>query len=276
MTAAIRAGAYLHHLAIQTENPASMAEFYADTMDMKARRDGEAWVCEGPLRRMRFALGAPKRLDYTGFACRDSEGLDGIREQVARQGLEILQSPTPYFGREAFAVRDGDGNMSVFGLAEQDPPRRGVRGPLQHLTLASRDPDRIEEFYVNQLGFRTSDYAHAEDGRTLAVWTRSNHEHHTLACFRRGRPGIDHFSFEAGDWSAMKEWCDRMGERRIPIVWGPGRHGPGNNLFIFIEDPEKNWIEISAEMEVIYDRPSKDWKAEDYTLNMWGKAIYRD
>jgi catechol-2,3-dioxygenase len=67
-----------------------------------------------------------------------------------------------------------------------------------------------------------------------------------------------------------------MGERRIPIVWGPGRHGPGNNIFIFIEDPDGNWIEISAEMEVIYNRPSKIWKSEDYTMNMWGKAIYRD
>ncbi len=86
---------------------------------------------------------------------------------------------------------------------------------------------------------------------------------------------MDHHSYEAGDWSVIKEWCDRMGDRRIPIMWGPGRHGPGNNIFIFIEDPDGNWIEISAELEVIYDRPVKEWKHEPRTLNSWGRAIMR-
>lgn len=276
MTVAVKAGAYLHHMALQSADPARLAAFYADAMDMEARRDGEAWIVEGPLRRMLFVKGENRRLDYAGFACRDAEGLEGIREHAARGGLQLLPAPTPYFGSEAFAVRDSDSNLVVFGLAAQEPAKPGLRGPLQHLTLASKNPEAIEAFYVDKLGFLTSDYARDDKGTTLAVWTRSNHEHHTLACFRRSYQGIDHFSFEAADWSVIKDWCDRMGARRIPIVWGPGRHGPGNNLFIFIEDPDKNWIEISAELEVVYDRPSKTWPAEDYTLNQWGKAIYRD
>lgn len=276
MTAAIKAGAYLHHMALLSADPEGMARFYADAMDMEMRQEGDAYICEGPLRRMLFLKGESRTLGYAGFGCRDAEGLAGIREHALRAGVDLLPSPSPFFGKEAFAVRDSDANLIIFGLAAQDPRREGIRGPIQHLTLASQDPDAIERFYVEKLGFRTSDYARAEDGRTLAVWTRSNHEHHTLACFRRGRQGIDHFSFEAGDWSVIKDWCDHMGDRRIPIVWGPGRHGPGNNLFIFIEDPDRNWIEISAELEVVYDRPSQTWPAEDYTLNKWGKAIYRD
>lgn len=277
MSTAVCAGAYLHHMQIESRDPARLAAFYADAMNMQSRQQGPGlWICEGPLRRMLISLGQDKTLGFAAFATRDQEGLDTIRARAARGGLEIAASPSPLFGPEAFSVRDPDGNPIVFGLAEQESARSGLRGPLQHLTLASREPDAIERFYVEKLGFLTSDYARADDGRTLAVWTRSNHEHHTLACFRRGRNGIDHFSFEAGDWGVIKDWCDRMGDRRIPIVWGPGRHGPGNNLFIFVEDPDGNWIEISAELEVIYDRPSQTWPAEDYTLNKWGKAIYRD
>jgi len=66
-----------------------------------------------------------------------------------------------------------------------------------------------------------------------------------------------------------------MGARRIPLMWGPGRHGPGNNIFIFVEDPDKNWIEISAELEIMYDRPAKNWPHEEYTLNSWGRGILR-
>ena len=115
----------------------------------------------------------------------------------------------------------------------------------------------------------------AADGTVNTLFTRSNHEHHTLACFRQDRQGVDHHSYEAGDWSVIKDWCDRMGDLRIPIMWGPGRHGPGNNVFIFVEDPDGNWIEISAELEVIYDRPVKHWKHEPRTLNSWGRAIMR-
>ena len=58
-------------------------------------------------------------------------------------------------------------------------------------------------------------------------------------------------------------------------MWGPGRHGPGNNIFIFITDPDENWIEISAELEVIYDRDTVDWPQHPRTLNKWGEAILR-
>ena len=146
---------------------------------------------------------------------------------------------------------------------------------MQHLTLATRDPLAIEAFYCGTLGFLTSDHVVTPEGRVATIFTRSNHEHHTLACFQQDRVGIDHHSYEAGDWAEMKHWCDRMGELRIPIMWGPGRHGPGNNLFIFIEDPDGNWIEISAELEVVHDRPLVRWPHEPRTLNLWGRAIMR-
>ena len=188
--------------------------------------------------------------------------------------------PGPLFGPEAFGVRDPDGNLILFGLdptpAEAIVTSRGpLKAPLQHLTLATLDPEAIERFYTGILGFLTSDYVRDAEGNILTCWMRSNHEHHTLACFRHKRQGIDHHSYEAGDWALIKDWCDRMGARRIPIMWGPGRHGPGNNIFIFIEDPDLNWIEISAELEVVYDRLPKDWPHEEYSLNSWGRGILR-
>lgn len=59
------------------------------------------------------------------------------------------------------------------------------------------------------------------------------------------------------------------------MIWGPGRHGPGNNLFAFIEDLDGNKIEISGELEIIHDRKIKKWPHEPRTLNLWGSAIMR-
>lgn len=276
MPTALSAGAYLHHLQLQSSDPARLATFYADAMNMTARQlDSRDWLCEGPLRRVLFTQGQDKKLGYAGFGCRDAEGVAAIRAQAEQGGVEILPSPSPLFGPEAFAVRDPDGNLIVFGLGKQERPREGLRAPLQHLTLATENPEAVERFYVDQLGFLTSDYVRDPGGKILTCWMRSNHEHHTLACFRHSQQGLDHHSYEAGDWTAIKDWCDRMGARRIPLMWGPGRHGPGNNIFIFVEDPDKNWIEVSAELEVMYGRAAKDWPHEEYTLNSWGRGILR-
>jgi catechol 2,3-dioxygenase len=278
MSTAVSAGTYLHHIQLQSHDPARLAAFYASALDMTARRLGSGnsdWVCEGPRRRMLFTPGDNKQIGFGALACRDADGLAAVRERAILQGVETLPSPSPLFGKEAFAVRDPDRNLVVFGLGQKEEKRKGLRGPLQHLTLATRDPLAIESFYVGKLGFLLSDRVVARDGTVNTIFTRSNHEHHTLACFRQNRQGIDHHSYEAGDWSVLKDWCDRLGDLRIPITWGPGRHGPGNNIFIFIEDPDGNWIEISAELEVIYDRPVKEWKHEHRTLNYWGTAIMR-
>jgi catechol 2,3-dioxygenase-like lactoylglutathione lyase family enzyme len=276
MSTAVRAGAYLHHMKLTSPDPAALAAFYGSAMDMKVTAlTGGEFLCEGPLRRMLVGAGPAKGLGFGAFACRDREGLDEIRARAVAEAVEILPSPTPLFGAEAFAVRDPDGNLIVFGLGRAEPARSGLRGPLQHLTLATHDVAAIEDFYVGKLGFLVSDRVVKADGSLATCFMRSNHEHHTLACFRAAEQGVDHHSYEAGEWAVMKDWCDRMGARAIPIMWGPGRHGPGNNLFIFIEDPDRNWIEISAELEVIYDRSVVEWPHGERTLNLWGRAILR-
>ncbi|HUZ66057.1 MAG TPA: VOC family protein [Beijerinckiaceae bacterium] len=275
MSSAVRAGAYLHHIQLESSDPARLADFYAQALDMTCTKLGAHWLCEGPSRRILFAQGRDKSLGFGAFACRDAEALEEVRSQAQRHGVALSPSPSPLFQDEAFCVRDPDGNAIVMGVAAQQVRPKGLRGPIQHLTLATRDPKAIERFYVEALGFMVSDRVLADDGVVNTTFMRSNHEHHTLACFRQERTGVDHHSYEAGDWAIMKDWCDRMGALRIPIIWGPGRHGPGDNIFIFIEDPDGNWIEVSAELEVVHDRPVKHWRHEPRTLNSWGPAIMR-
>jgi predicted enzyme related to lactoylglutathione lyase len=53
MSTTVSAGAYLHHMQLRSSDPARLAAFYADAMDMTARRlESGDWLCESPLRRM--------------------------------------------------------------------------------------------------------------------------------------------------------------------------------------------------------------------------------
>jgi catechol 2,3-dioxygenase len=274
--AAIRASAYLHHIQLLSEDPKALARFYATAMDMDLEEDGGHWRCTGPARTVLFAKGPRNALGYAAFACRDKAGLDEIRAQAEAASVTVEPSPSDIFSEHGFAVRDPEGRLIVFGLAsERAVFHSRLRGPLQHLTLASQNVEKIEDFYANKLGFAVSDRVVDSQGTLMTTFMRSNHEHHTLACFRSNRTGVDHHSYEAGEWDTIRDWCDRLSGQQIKLMWGPGRHGPGNNLFVFIIDPDANWIEISAELEVIHDRPVKEWPHEGRTLNLWGEAILR-
>ena len=173
--------------------------------------------------------------------------------------------------------RDPEGNPIVFGLAKTPAgaPSRDIRGPLQHITFGSTDLVPMEKFYADTLGMALTDRVNDGTGRMTTCFVRSTHEHHTVGMFLKPEAGLDHHSYEAGEWTAIRDWGDHLGALHEPIVWGPGRHGPGNNLFIFIKDPDGNMIEISAEIEYVRDRPVQEWKHEPYTLNSWGPAIMR-
>jgi catechol 2,3-dioxygenase len=274
---ALEASAYLHHLHLGTPAPERLAAFYGDTMDMTAERaDNGSWIVRGPRRRVQFSQAPAKTLIHAGYALRDERGRAGLRARAEQQGLQPRDACTTFFQPGSFSVTDPDRNVIVFGLAAAEPPHRtGLHAPLQHLTLATKDVTAIEEFYASGLGFGVSDRVVDEHGKVMTSFMRGNHEHHNLACFYQDRQGVDHHSYEAGEWDRIRDWADRFAGRDIELMWGPGRHGPGNNLFIFIVDPDDNWIEVSAELEVVHDRGVKEWLQAERTLNLWGHGLLR-
>jgi catechol-2,3-dioxygenase len=278
MSAAVAAGAYLHHIELLSADPARLASYYDRALQMKAEKlAADRFICGGADRALLVARGADKQLGFAAFACRDAEALAALRQHVESQKAKIEASPSPLFDERAFAVRDPAGNILVFGLAKTPAGARSndINGPLQHITFGATDLVPMEKFYVETLGFALTDRVRDEQGRMTTCFVRSTHEHHSVGMFLKPEAGLDHHSYEAGEWITIRDWADHLGRLHIPIVWGPGRHGPGNNLFIFIKDPDGNMIEISAEIEYVRDRPAQEWKHEPYTLNMWGPAIMR-
>jgi len=274
---ALLAGAYLHHLCFESPNPEKLSDFYGKIMQMKPQSIGtNAWLCSGKNRQILIKEGMKNRLEFAAFSCRDEGGLNLLKERVKEEGIEVINLQPDLFQNDAISIVDQDGHNISFGLSKPNMNAESVlNGPLQHLTFSTLNVEKFVDFYVGKLGFCISDRVLHSNGNLATCFVRSNHEHHTLACFKSDRIGVDHHSYEAGEWNAIRDWCDHFASMNIELMWGPGRHGPGNNLFVFVEDPDGNWIEISAELEVIHDRPSKDWPQEERTLNLWGKAILR-
>ena len=275
---AVQAEIFLHHLEIQSSNPERLANFYSNIMDMKIDKLSlDKFICDGPSRKIIISKGKNKTLSYAGMVCRNENNLNEFREFLNQNKLKLKDHNSGFYKSGSFSVEDPDKNKICFGVLKDKNSTvlDGIHAPLQHLTFASEDVVSFQNFYENKLGFQVTDRVIKNNGELATCFTTSNHEHHTIACFKSSKKGMDHHSYEAGDWNFIKNWCDHFASNNIKLMWGPGRHGPGNNLFVFIEDIDGNWIEISAELETVHGRPVKNWPQEERTLNLWGNAIMR-
>lgn len=277
-------GARLDHLQLLSPQPERLLDFYQDVMGMPAERIAPGlWACEAPERRLLIARGSSPALRFGAYRFGSPDGLASMRRRLEREGIATGLSPTPLLGGDAFAFSDPDGNTLAFGHDLQASRTRAQErslapaGRLQHLVLASDEPEALAQFYRDIVGLSISDQV-LHHGALMACWLRTDPEHHSLAVFRARRPGLrlDHHSYEVRDWTLIRDWADHFAGHGVKLVWGPGRHGPGNNLFIMVHDPDGNLVEVSAELEVIAgDRPAGTWPHEESTFNKWGSAALR-
>ncbi len=274
--AAFNSNAYLHHIALNTTRPLELAKFYEKALSIGRKPIRGGWVLSGARRKILILGNKKNSLRFASFACQDSQSFKSLKRNLMEKGIQTFQDDNSLFIYDNFYIFDCDGNKIYFGLSKNKKDKiSNLYAPLQHITFTSTNLDNFVEFYVEKLGFKISDKVINKNGQLTTCFMRSNQEHHTVACFLSNKLGLDHYSFEAGTWEWIKNWCDHFSKQNIQLIWGPGRHGPGNNLFAFIEDLDGNKIEISAELEIVHDRQIKKWPHEPKTLNLWGSAIMR-
>jgi catechol 2,3-dioxygenase-like lactoylglutathione lyase family enzyme len=239
-------------------------------------------TCRGDGRALHVSAGEANRLHYAlyGFA------EESCWQAFLSRGESALSLELPDLAGIPPGSRscvDPDGNRMVFAppgmsaMAGQTPAITALPpAGNQHFALRTTRIDEMLAFYCGQLGFHLSDRVLDGDGRLRACFLRTDSLHHSLALFGAPVTCFDHQSFESPAWSDLKDWADHMSRERIEIVWGVGRHGPGNDVFFMIRDPDGNLAEISSEIEVCDEaRPAGVWPHEERTLNLWGKAIMR-
>jgi catechol 2,3-dioxygenase-like lactoylglutathione lyase family enzyme len=270
---------YLDHLVLYSEQPEALAKFYNDVLQMSTEKKDNFWLCKGKDRKIVIQKkGSNAPLSFT-FCCLNEDELNARRLLIKANGGSIQQSTSPLLSGELdFSVQDPNGNNICFTNKSETTveSNNSLKGRLQHLAITSTDIEKTLNFYQNIIGFEISDRVENDKGNLGAVFLRGSDEHHCLAIFSAGTNRLDHHSYEAGDWELIKNWADHLSEHYIPLSWGPGRHGPGHNLFLMFNDPDGHWLEISAELErVNSERPIGVWEHCERTLNLWGKGMLR-
>ena len=268
--------ARLHHLRRDSPKPEPLARFYGELLgDRVAPLPDGSWLVAGRNRRLVVGKGNAGAVPYFALELQDAAHLAEYRKELPN----AEPFAAPLFQDGAVAVTDPDGRRVVFGIPKENETSNGLPARLQHFVCATQRLPQMLEFYRG-LGMEESDRVVEGDTRTgevlSAVFLRSDPEHHSFAAFRAPESRPDHHCYETTGWVDIRDWADRMGRLRIPLWWGPGRHGPGNNLFFMIEDPDGHKVEFSAELELLpKGMPHRTWPHEQRTLNLWGSAWMR-
>jgi catechol-2,3-dioxygenase len=273
-----RIRARLSHVSLRVPDPERVARFYADVvgLSLAAATDDDRIRLGMGIGAHALELTEGDGLDHFALELADAAAVEDLAARAEQQGFAVERPAIDEDHPDAVRIHDPDGTaIELHGPVDHraehlaDPGRRPVR--IDHVTMGSADVAAMVDFYVSVLGFRVSDRM-----GDVFVWMRSGHQHHSVAVVQAERPGLDHYAYEVGDWDDLKTWCDELAARDVPLTWGPGRHGPGNNLFIMFDDSAANRIELSCEMERFWDETAtyspRRWRQGTKTINLWGVA----
>ena len=146
------------------------------------------------------------------------------------------------------------------------PADAGITG-FSHIGLNSTDPARDERFWTQVCNARVSD--RIGDIPLMRV----NAVHHTIALVRAPKAGIQHINHQVESSDDVLRSYYFLSERRVPIVFGPGRHPTSGARFLYFKGPDGMIFEYSVGVDEIEDEAThrpRQFGFEPTSFCMWG------
>ncbi len=87
------------------------------------------------------------------------------------------------------------------------------------------------------------------------------------------RQELSHYAWSVPDLNATGRIADRLAARGRRLLWGPSRHGPGNNQFVYFKDEDGAMVECCADlaqMPPAGDYEARRWPGGFGAVNRWG------
>ena len=205
------------------------------------------------------------------YVCSEEE-LTRLRKNVTARGLNATNVVADDLGGgHGIIVELAEGELFRFLVdAEEvetiDDPDLPVK--LTHVVCNSEDAEQSGHLVEEVLNFTVSD-------RTKGmVFVRCNSSHHSTAFARAGFSSLNHIAFEMQDVDAVMRGVGRLRDYQYAPAWGPGRHGPGDNVFAYFIAPFGAVVEFSTAVEIVPDDyqagSPEDWTWPENRIDQWG------
>jgi catechol 2,3-dioxygenase-like lactoylglutathione lyase family enzyme len=246
------------YTVLETPEVERQIGYYTEILGLKlvGRDNGRAFLAtKQGQQAIVLEQGKQPRCTRLGFQVAPDTELKDVARQLAAAGIksELRNSSTP--GTETLlAFEDPKGTiLEIFAEEKMLPVEQQLYGigPLKlgHVAFHVRDIQKIVEFYQEILGFRVSDWR-----ADFFVFMRCGPDHHTVNFVEHGDVvKLHHMAFEVKDWGEILRACDYLGANDIHLIWGPGRHIIGHNIFIYHRNPDRQIIECYTGLDQMKD-----------------------
>jgi catechol 2,3-dioxygenase-like lactoylglutathione lyase family enzyme len=278
----------LGSVTVVVPDPAATATFLHDGLGfhvtprgdggMDATTTGE-YAQSAPKRYLSLLPGPETRLREVTFDVADGYPFAELERRAGDRGLSVDRVTPDADGGAGLTITDPSGLRFTCR-----PPAPALTAPLPaaplrprrlgHINVKVPDAPLTAGLISGLLDLKLS-----EQIGTGLFFFRVGSEHHNFGV-RGGadHPDSHHLAFEVAGWESYRIICDHLAELGHKVEYGPGRHGPGHNLFVYLRDPSSGLrLELYSDMAHIHDEATYTpprWEMSDRsnTVNRWGPA----
>lgn len=274
---------HLRSIAIGLPDFDDAASFYREHWRLEQVADdrdlayfGAVGSAEGHSLRMRRS--DERRIDYISFGVDSPGSIDALATDVARAGVRLVSEPgalDQYGGGYGFRFFDLDGHVIELSCdvaaktAHEIAERDSTPVKISHVVLNAPDIEATAAFYVRHLGMRVSDRL-----ADSMIFLRCNNDHHSLALHKSSQRSLNHVSWETRGVDEFMRATGRLVRSGQNMVWGPGRHGPGDNTFAYFTEPNGYVMEVTTALAQIDEATWEPqvWERKPEVGDQWGIA----
>jgi catechol 2,3-dioxygenase len=156
----------------------------------------------------------------------------------------------------------------------QVSPRR-----FDHINFFVDDVAAEQEWLTTHLGIHHRYFMENADGVRTGSWLSRTNVTHEIALARNGAQNgslLNHVAYYVDTPQELLNLADLLGERGVPIEYGPGRHATSDAMFLYVFEPSGHRVELWTGGYLIFDPDwePRRWDAEVARkgLELWGST----
>ena len=248
------------HLKVNVTDPEAVIRDATEILGLRVsyRDKGQTWLSSNGRKAELVLLHAEENSAHTvGLEAPTAEAVRAAQSRIVGAGCRIL-STGPSLGCMAVGVTFATPEGLRFeihtpirnDIYDRRHPTAGVGvNRMDHMNLITPDPAATRAQLEAIGGMKLSERL-IDD--SLSWMYGGNRQHHIIGIVK-GRVGLHHYSFEVLEFSQYLRLGDTLDRHGKQVLWGPGRHRPGDNTYAYYTDASGAMIECSGGMALIAD-----------------------
>ncbi|MGB6120030.1 MAG: VOC family protein [Mesorhizobium sp.] len=270
------------YVVLSTPDPDESARDLSEIVGLKVteRHDSSIYMSANDRRcEVVWQKGDSPGVVVIGLEAMDAASVDEVARRAQADGLVLLSDRPTVEGVER-AIRFATPFGPVFEVhtpvQRNQPPRHIGTGArprrLEHVNVRVSDTSGFRDFALGTLGMKLSDRTANNELAWYRAW---DGYHHTLAVGAGNC--LHHYAFDAYAMEDLIHIADSLVIKKRHLLWGPGRHGAGENIFTYYRDPNGCAVETSVGLaridnDLLYEARVWSLDPDSGMRNLWERS----